>query len=164
MENLKEVKNNTNYLVSETGEIYKKNKNGYKLIKKYKLKNGYLSCSINGVNKLVHRVIYEAFNENEHIQIIDHINGIRDDNNIKNLRNTDHIENSFNKVYKCHNKNKLQNSNIYLDNNKYRVKICKHNKIYNKRFLTLDEAINYKMEVIEEIEGVIKEYRENLTT
>lgn len=70
---------------------YVKRKIKCKLLSKFKDKDGYdgVNFKIKGVHKLgkVHRLVAEAFIPNpENKPYIDHINGIRDDNRVENLR------------------------------------------------------------------------------
>ncbi len=82
------------YYVTDNGEIY--NKNGVK-IHGYKVKNHYHQSSINGKTVLTHRFIWEAFfGEIPEDMEIDHINTIRDDNRLDNLRLVHHIQNCNN--------------------------------------------------------------------
>ena len=63
--------------------------------------NGYLQCTLNGKKYLVHRVIANNFIPNpENKPFVDHINHIRDDNHIDNLRWVDSIENNNNRYGK----------------------------------------------------------------
>ena len=59
--------------------------------------DGYLQCYLNGTPHLVHRVIANNFIPNpENKPCVDHINHIRDDYHICNLRWVDRVENSNN--------------------------------------------------------------------
>jgi hypothetical protein len=57
--------------------------------------NGYLMTTINGRRFLVHRLIWKL-KTGEDPKYIDHINGIRSDNRIDNLRDVDAMSNSKN--------------------------------------------------------------------
>jgi len=84
---------------SETGKLYRKispcnrvkigDEAGY-LKEKEK---GYRIVSIKSKNYYVHRVVYKMCHKVEPPAILDHINGIKTDNRIENLREIDHGHN-----------------------------------------------------------------------
>ena len=126
-------------------EVYSHYRNKYK--KKLIHKDGYYEFNLckNSKRKKfkLHRLIYEAhYGTIPDKMIIDHINGIRTDNNIENLRLVTNQQNCFNQKtaknnlstgYKCIYKTKY---------NTYKVEIKINKKIvYSKTFKTLEEAI-----------------------
>lgn len=95
----KKIKCYENYSVSSDGDI-RNDKTG-RILKKYKSNKGYELVNLyeNGKGKmfLVHRLVAEAFITNtENKPCIDHINTIRDDNRVENLRWCTHKENNNN--------------------------------------------------------------------
>ena len=95
------------FIVRDDGTI--KNKFG-NVIGTKKL-NGYITVTLNGKQLLAHRIVWKAFNgEIPEGMEVDHINTIRDDNRLENLRLTTPKENRNNphtiKHYKQSNKNK----------------------------------------------------------
>lgn len=58
--------------------------------------NGYLMVSINGKQRRAHRVAWELYYGKAPIGDIDHINHVKDDNRIINLRVVDALENNRN--------------------------------------------------------------------
>ena len=95
----KKVDEYENYSVSSDGTV-RNDKTG-RILKKCRNKNGYEEVNLykNGKGKTfkVHRLIAEAFIPNhENKPCIDHINTIRDDNRVENLRWCTYKENSNN--------------------------------------------------------------------
>ncbi len=72
-----------------------------RIIKEHHINNGYLQCAMNGKQYYKHRVIAEQWIANdspETKKFIDHINHVRDDNHITNLRWVTQSENESNKT------------------------------------------------------------------
>ena len=90
-----------NYIIYEDGLIYNQKTDIF--IKEYYDKDGYKLTSLrkDGNNRMfkVHRLIALAFIPNPHNKpFIDHINRIRDDNRIENLRWVTSTENNKNRI------------------------------------------------------------------
>lgn len=95
-EEFRPIKENSNYLISNFGNVIaieRKiwNGKGYATIKQHKLKphkitNGYLQVELQGIPRLVHRLVAENFLPNpNNLPQINHINGIKTDNRLVNL-------------------------------------------------------------------------------
>lgn len=94
------VKDHPDYIVSVDGEVIKLN---YKRSRKPKIltqrinADGYYNVSLNGKCIGTHRIVAEAFLPNPHNKReVDHINCIRTDNAVENLRWVTHKENCNN--------------------------------------------------------------------
>jgi hypothetical protein len=124
----------------------------YRFVKKYntydiagyKQTNGYIYIMIYGKKYGLHRVLYQKYHniELKPDQQIDHINGIRDDNRICNLRIATRSQNCQNT--KC--RNRLGHKHIFLTpSGNYRVLIESYKfKTICKNFKTLEEAIEFR--------------------
>jgi len=109
-------------------------------------KDGYLIIKIKGKQYKAHRIVYAIFNDKLPKKEIDHINRIRTDNRIENLREVSRIENIKNTTKKINKDTGV--IGIYIDKRKdlkkkYTTKINK--KTY--RFYTLQDAINKRSEL-----------------
>lgn len=85
----KSIKGFEDYLITNTGRVYSLKSKKY--LKPYKDKDGYVIVSLykNGKSNKnkVHRLVAEAFIENsDNKPAVDHINRVRDDNRVQNLR------------------------------------------------------------------------------
>ena len=102
------------------------------------------------INKAIHRLVAEAFIPNlENKSEVDHINRKKDDNRVENLRWVTDLEQVNNRGdFK---NNKLGMKYIHKDKNRYKVQITRnYQKIYNKRFDTLEEAIEARNLIIKD--------------
>ena len=95
----KKIDGYENYSVSSEGEV-RNDKTG-RILKKYKDKYKYDHVNLYKNGKLknfqIHRIVAEVFIPNpNNLPCIDHINTIRDDNRVENLRWCTHKENSNN--------------------------------------------------------------------
>ena len=148
----------TNYTINEKGEVYNKKK---KIIMKQWLNRGYLRICLVGddgiqKNLRVHRLIYQAFKlktgENMPEQI-DHINNIKNDNSLENLRCCTNQENQRNRKISKNNKS-TRCKNICKHGSSFRVKISVGKGIkYSKCFKTLEEAIEHRDIKLKEFHG-----------
>lgn len=93
------------YLANENGEIAKIDETNLfpmdtlKIITQTKSSTGYLVFNCHGKSKISHRFIYECFYGTiEKGYVIDHINTMRDDNRIFNLRAVTAKENNLNPI------------------------------------------------------------------
>ena len=101
-----EVKGHPRYQVSTLGRVKCVDYRGTgkeRILKPYICSVGYYMINIDGVAKFVHRLVLEAFIPNpENKPCIDHINTVRTDNRIENLRFCTHSENQNNPLTRKH--------------------------------------------------------------
>jgi hypothetical protein len=125
------------YEVSNTGQV----RRGEKVLKFRRVGRCYAGVVLhmNGIEThyRTHRLVAEAFIPNpENKEMIDHINRIKIDNRVENLRWATRSENLINQA------DRTRHKHIYPNRNGYVVRIRRDNQfVYDKWFNTLDEAI-----------------------
>ena len=105
---------------------------------------GYVRVQVMGKMLRVHRVIWEMHNGKipESMEI-DHINGIRSDNRIENLRIVDGLENMKNKGIYKNNKTGFVGVEKIKANGKYRASIRVNKKlIFLGEYISIEDAID----------------------
>jgi len=107
----------------------------------WKQQNGYIYIKINGKKLLLHRVLFEIYHNIKLSpdQHIDHINNIRDDNKICNLRAVSISQNQQNTFKQCNNTSGYKG--ICLNKGKWQAQYCLNGKIhYIGRFDDIEKA------------------------
>lgn len=110
------IKDFPQYMISSDGNV--KHIKHNKVLKTFKNNKGYMTVRIYNnkiaYTKRIHRLVAEAFIPNpENKSEIDHINTIKTDNRVENLRWVTSKENSNNNLTKIH----INNRNLKADNN-----------------------------------------------
>jgi len=141
-----EVQGFPDYLIYPDGKVFSKKRN--KFLKHKKTNGGYLFVSLSNrgekpIPKRIHRLVAEYFIPNpENKPEVDHINRIRDDNRIENLRWATRKENQENK---CMNKNNTSgHKNILFHKSKKRWKFRVRRLNIDRNFKTKTDALCYK--------------------
>jgi len=154
-----QIPNWKNYFINKEGNIIRKWKNGNTThLKKYKVKQGYIRYGLTHKSKskefLLHRTLAELFIPNpNNLPHVDHINRVRDDYRLENLRWVSRSQNCLNcertsYILEANDKQKLKNGEI---------KLYKYFRLWwwikedeflfkrkSKRFKTKEEAEKYK--------------------
>ena len=147
------------YFISNLGKVYSKKNNKWreaknlKEIRFYIGKDGYkyvtLSVKNKSKHKVIHRLLAETFIQNPDNKIyVDHINRIRTDNRLENLRWATARENAINITKQKNNTSGFTGVNYDKNTNKWRAEIYTDRyKVKSKRFKTKEEAINWRKEM-----------------
>ncbi len=117
-------------------------------------KDGYVIIKIKGKQYKAHRLVFAYFNNRFPKNEIDHINHIRDDNRIENLREVSRLENIYNRTPQINKDTGVVG--IYKDRTKglkKRYAFRFFNKMY--RFYTVEEAVKKRNELRSECYGNI---------
>jgi hypothetical protein len=103
MEKWKYIFKNEEYQVSNYGNV----KKGDKILKVTRQSKGYLTVKVKGTNKLVHRLVAQAFIPNpENKPTVNHIDGDKNNNKVENLEWNTYYENNHHAI-----DNKLRTAN-----------------------------------------------------
>lgn len=165
MEEFFPIPNFDGYFINKNGKVLsKKRKKEGKIMKQQKNKDGYMILNLCFDKKQkkfsVHRLLALTFiaNPNNH-KLVDHINRVRDDNRLENLRWINLCGNNQNANKRCNNKS--GHKNIYLKKEKYKDKEytrwcvdIRHNHEWicrTVRFKTLEKAIEHRDKILKEL-------------
>ena len=120
-------------------ERFDKRCNLWKLVKDC-ISHGYLQIGIDGKRFRIHRLIYKAFHPEWDLDsplYIDHINRVKTDNRLENLRVVTNQQNQFNTIPK---------KGYCRYRNGFRANIQVNDKQLTKQFATEDEARQWYLE------------------
>lgn len=92
-------------------------------------RGGYGKGVICGRTHQTHRVVWAIFHGEWPEHEVDHINGVRSDNRITNLRNATASQNQWNKVLQKNNTSGVKGVSWHTSNKKWRASITKHGKL-----------------------------------
>ena len=117
-----------------------------------KNKYGYRRVQVNLRFYAEHRLIW-AYVHGYWPQIVDHINGVRDDNRISNLREVDDAKNCYNSAVRKDNALGVRGVHFCKTKNKFVVRVGRAGKVIAASFHSLEEAANHALELRSKIHG-----------
>ena len=151
------IKGFENYQVSNLGNV--KNIKTNKILKPYFDGGGYYTIDLCKNKrrhvKKIHKLVIQSFLENiDSKACVDHINGKREDNNIKNLRYATFEENNRNRKIAKNNASSVKGVNFDKDKNKWRARITIDGiRIHLGYFDTIEEAKLSRIKKVHEVFG-----------
>ena len=141
MEEWRIIDSNPDYQVSNTGLVRSIKHNRVKVLRPVLTNGRYWSVGlwVNSTEKrfCIHRLVALAFIPNpDDKNEVDHINRIKTDNRVENLRWVTRSENNINTP------TRTEHRNIYRKRDSYQVRIYRnHHCVFNKTYPTLAEAV-----------------------
>jgi hypothetical protein len=107
----------------------------------FSVRHGYIAINISGVRFFAHRLAFLFMTGEWPKDDVDHINGIKTDNCISNLRLATICQNT------AYHLGDSERRNIVRDGNKFRVEMIVHGVRYRRRAATLEKAIAVREEM-----------------
>jgi len=151
------IENFENYIIYKNGKIY--NTKTKKYLKSNKNHDGYLQLKLckNGTYKTfrLHRLLAKTFISNpNNLECVDHINGVRDDNRLENLRWYSKIDNDNNRKNnpKIIFRNRLISGNYYKE---YSFTKKYYKNVYSKSSKNINIVRWYKFIILLKIKNNI---------
>ena len=102
--------------------------------------DGYLTIVIFGEHYLAHRVVWLLAMGKWPKEHIDHINGVRDDNRLCNLREATNEQNSYNSKTRSHSTSGIKGVRWKKDKRKWQARIRKSKKEIHLGYFSTSEA------------------------
>jgi hypothetical protein len=151
MEEWKKINNFPDYEVSSAGRVKSLKRGTEKVMALWIRPDGYTDVTLRKdgikITKIVHRLVGEAFISNSDDKSeIDHINRIRNDNRVENLR---WVTSNENKVNTKDRLNSSGHHHICVHEKGFQVQVYRNYRyVFRKKFKTLEEAIKARDEFL----------------
>jgi len=124
---------------------------------------GYIGIMIDGKRHYAHRIAWALHHGKHPVDQLDHINGIKTDNRIANLRQANNLQNGKNVKIKNNNTSGFPGVVLCKQTSKWRVMIKVNKKtIYFGRYKNLDDAIAIRKHAEKQYFGEWTRHHENL--
>jgi hypothetical protein len=161
-EEYRTIKGHENYSISNYGNI--RNNVTEKILKSGLTTKGYKVVRLNGKTMNVHRLVSEAFIPNpDNKKCVDHIDNVKTNNNVNNLRFVTIQENNFNASISKTNISGYKGIRWNKNKNKWQAQICYNYKNYNLGyFKKLEDAVKARQEKANELFGEYTHHSERI--
>ncbi len=142
MEEYRKIEGYENYLVSNFGNV-KNGKTG-RILNPSLISKGYKGVNLYGKTYTVHKLVANAFIPNpDNKKCIDHIDNIKTNNNINNLRWVTNQENNFNRSISNRNTSGAKGISYDKKLNKWKAQIMFNRKTYHLGYFdNIEDAID----------------------
>lgn len=133
-----------------TWKVDRNNRTRKGMVSGKKNKDGYIEINTMGKIHMAHRLAWEMYHGVKPNNEIDHINGVRDDNRITNLREATRSENNRNKSVNKSSQSGIKGVTYHKQNGKWSSRIFVNGKIKNIGYFNTKEEAGeaYRKEAI----------------
>lgn len=115
--------------------------------------SGYLAFEFKGGNYTVHRVAFALARGRWPLPTCDHINGIKTDNRLVNLREATLSQNSSNRRMQCKNRSGIKGVYLHKQSGKWQAQVRARKKTYSKLFDRIEDAAAWTTRLREQLHG-----------
>lgn len=116
-----------------------------------KISGGYILIELpDGSKQYAHRLAFMLMGE-EPPELVDHINGIKDDNRWVNLRASNKVDNACNAKLREDNKSGFKGVSWDSTRGRWRVSVTYDKSTVSRRFKNLDEAVGFMKKLRKEL-------------